>query len=152
MAELQKVERLMGATYLAVIRSSVGSGMFRSFYMHIGGKKVDVLNDGQLSCAFFVSSVLTIFGLIQRVHGTVDATIKDIEESGAKKVRKPRIGSVIVWGKSERIAKTHRHIGFYVGNQQAISNLDDCGSPQNHDWLFNGDRSLENIFWFPKIK
>jgi len=148
----QKVVPLTFNTYLAVIKNSVGSKLFRNFYAIVNGRRTDIMRKGELSCAFYVSSVLVLFKFIKTIHGTVDATVKDLKESGWKIIRKPKIGSILVWEKADfGRAGIHKHIGFYIGNNKAISNNGKLGYPIKHSWNFNGKRRVDAIFWNPKI-
>ena len=140
------VERLMRDTYLAVVQNSVGTWMFREFYVRMDGKKVDAMGDGRRSCAFFVSSILTIFGLIERIHATVDVTVEDLKKSGWRQVKEPKPGDVLVWEKQEIGGNTNRHIGFYVSGGLAISNSYSHGVPTEHHWTYGGTRMVETIF------
>ena len=150
----KKVVPIVFDTYLAVIKNSVGSKMFKNLYLDIDGKKVDATQDGYLSCAFFVSSVLTISKLIKEVHATVEGTLRDMKESGWIEIPEPKVGSVLIWGKSNfgEQGGVHSHIGFYIDLDTAISNnsLRD-GTPTEHPWTFNGKRKIEAIFWNPKL-
>lgn len=149
----QKVVPLFFETYLAVIKNSVGSKLFRNFYAKVDGKRTDIMRNGDLSCAFYVSSVLVIFKFIRRIHGTVDATVKDLKKSGWKKVNKPKIGSILVWEKKDfGNSSFHKHIGFFVGNNEAISNNDKLGYPAKHSWNFDGKRKIEMMFWNPGLR
>lgn len=121
--------------------------MFRSFFVEQDGKKFDALENGVLSGAFFVSSVLKIFDLIKNAHGTVESTIKDLEESEWKNIKKPRIGSAIVWEKMDFDGDEHMHIGFYAGDNSAISHNYKKGYPTRHDWQFDGQRKITAIYW-----
>lgn len=140
-------------SYLAFIKNSVGTKSFRNFYALVDGKKTDILKKGDLSCAFFVSSVLVIFKLIKEVHTTVDSTIKDLQNSGWQKIKRPKVGCVLVWeSKADKNGSAHRHVGFYLGQGQAISNNSKLGSPSSHHPTFNGQRKIEAIFWPASLK
>lgn len=120
----KKLELALYRSYLAAVENSVGSHLFRNQYYHIGRKVVDVLEDGDLSCAVYVTAVLYLFGLIKKRHTTVRGTIEDMEKSGWRKVRKPRPGAVILWDFKKNANSTkgkHRHVGFYINNKAAIS-------------------------------
>ncbi len=142
-------------SYLAVIKNSVGSRMFRNLYASVAGVTTDVSRDGQLSCAFFVSSVLTMLALAKSSHATVTSTIRDLRESGWQEVpingAEPLPGSVLVWEKIDfGDNNLHGHIGFYIGNGTAISNDETTGVPAAHPWL-SPKRKIEFIFWHPKL-
>lgn len=135
-------------TYLAVIKNSVGSKMFRNFYVKVGGKKTDIMRNGMYSCAFYVSSILALFKMIKETHGTVNSTIEELRKHGWRKIKTPKPGSVLVW---EAVdfggGDIHKHIGFYIGNGEAVSNNYKLGSPAKHNWKFGGKRKVEAILW-----
>lgn len=145
-----KVEPLLFDSYLAMIKNSVGTNLFRNFYAKINGKKKDVTKDGDGSCVFFVSAILTLMNLLEEIHLIVAKTVKDMEKSGWYKIKKPRAGAVIVWKKSKHYDE--KHIGFYVGRGIAISNSSSESVPKNHHWTFDGKRKVEAIYWHRKLK
>jgi len=154
----QKVIPILFDTYVAVIKNGAGSKMFCNSYATINNKKTDILQNGKLSCAFFASSILVLFKLIKEIHGTVDGTIKDLKQSGWKKIEKPIVGSVIVWEKVDFGNQNfHKHIGFYIGNNKAIStNSFKKGRPVIHHWTYEIKRNkpirkVESIFWHKKL-
>ncbi len=149
----QKIIPLIFDTYIAVIKNSIGSKLFRNFYAKVDGKKLDIMNNGELSCAFYVSSILVLFSFIKKVHGTVDSTVKDLQQSGWRVIKKPKIGSIIVWEKMDfKKGDSHKHIGFYIGNNQAISNSYKLGYPIKHHLTFNNKRKVELILWNQRNK
>ena len=152
MKEKKKIKPLTLDAYLAVIKNSVGSKLFRNFYVKIDGIKTDVMRNGDLSCAFYVYSILKIFGLISRIHGTVDSTISDLKKIGWKEIRKPKAGAVLIWEELEfSNGEHHKHIGFYIGDGKAISNSDRKKFPVDHLWRKSG-RKVEAIFWNDKLE
>lgn len=73
--------------YLVSIRNAIKSPMFRNlFVMDDTGNEYDILENGNLSCAFFVSSMLYIFQLIDGPHTTVHSTIDKMIEFGWKEI------------------------------------------------------------------
>ncbi|MFZ2072554.1 MAG: hypothetical protein WAV10_02665, partial [Minisyncoccia bacterium] len=66
-----QIKRLVFDTYLAVIENSIGSKMFKNLYIEENGMKRDAMQDGWLSCAFHVSTILYMFKFIEGIHGTV---------------------------------------------------------------------------------
>jgi len=145
-----KIIPLQFDTYLAVIENSVGSYMFKNLFIEIDGVKKDATEDGWLSCAFYVSSILSIFKYIENVHATVSSTVKDLQKMGWVTIEKPVPGSVIVW-KPGQDTEGHSHIGFYIGDNLAISNDSYKKYPLKFDWKFNGKREVEMILWKPEI-
>lgn len=112
-------------SYLKTIENSVGSNLFRNLYFRIKGKKLDVLEDGDLSCANYVTAILYLFDLLKQRHTTVTGTIEDLEKSGWYEIKKPKKGAVILWGfkkKDDGTQGKHRHVGFFINGETAISN------------------------------
>lgn len=109
-------------TLLAVVRGSVGSRAFRHLYLRRSKSSVDILRGGELSCAYFVSTVLHGLGFLREVHATVDGTIRDLRASGWKKIRRPRVGAVVAWQPITYADRaTHGHLGFVLDSRQAVS-------------------------------
>ena len=131
------------ASFLTVVRNSVGSGMFRTLVVLRDDEPYDALHDGGRSCAFYVSSILTIFKKIGSFHSTVRATVADLERSGWRAVHDLgalRPGDVLVWSARLIDGERHAHIGFHVGDEQAVSTSNRTGTPvlhhdhPNHAW------------------
>jgi len=130
---MSTVKPLPFETYLAVIKNSVGTSLFKQGFAGIDGKKTDIMRGGELSCAFFVSSVLKIFNLVHTMHANVDSTVKDMENSGWQGVDTAEVGDVIAWKPTVfPDGQEHAHIGFVIGPNQAISNDYIRGTPQLH--------------------
>lgn len=143
-------------TYLSVIDGSVGSQLFRHSYVcDEFGKEYDVLEDGVLSCAFFVSSVLKMFNLINEQHATVDGAVRDLLASGWQEIDSPEIGAVIVWGLSKNPnGEEHTHIGFYMGEDMAISNSSIEHTPKRHHYTYGVEnpREITQILWHNRLR
>jgi len=58
-------------TYLGMIRGAVGSRMFRHLWAIVDGKKTNIVRNGELSCAMFVSTILHHAQLIAEPHEMV---------------------------------------------------------------------------------
>ncbi len=155
-----KIELLIYDSYLKMIKNSVGTKMFRNLYLEINGKKIDSTKNGYFSCAFFVSNILKMWGLISEGHANVPSTIKDMLKNGWKKIpkNKAKPGDVIVWEKvkgsdnSYYYPSEHYHNGFYIGSKKAISNDNKKGMPVSHNWDYNGKRKIVAIYTHPKLK
>lgn len=153
------ITKLVLKSYLAAIRNSVGANTWRNFYAVDNGVERDVLNDGDVSCAYFVSSITTMFGLSKSIHMTVESTIKDLEESGWAEIAKLREGAILLWEPQDFGKKgSFTHIGFYIGDQKAVSTSLRTHSPTEYDWLFRDhppegktERQVEKIFWNEKL-
>lgn len=140
---------LLAPTYLRLIRASVNSGIFQTLYVQIGNKQVDILENGNLSCAFFVSSILKLFSLIKDTHATVSGTERDLARSGWQRIKKPQIGCVIIYAPTKfPDGSIHRHIGFFIGRNKAISNNYRTRVPSRHIW---NKRPVESLWWHEKL-
>lgn len=111
-------------SYLTMIKNSVGTKMFSSLFVLRDGKEFDALQneEGSFSCAFFVSSILTIFKKIDSFHGTISTTIKFMKDFGWQEVAgdmKP--GDILLWDAEQVGQSENAHIGFYVGDDKAVS-------------------------------
>jgi hypothetical protein len=144
----QSPQRLYFRTYLAMVKNSPGSRMFREFYLRRpDGSEFEAIGDGQNACAFFVSSVLTLLGKVQGVHGTVDSTVRDLVTSCWKKVGKPHPGDVVVWDFRDQGDGKHRHIGFAVGPDSAVSTSSSRREVAEHELHFGAEsRPIESIY------
>lgn len=134
-------------TYLSAINNSVGSTMFRDLWVkYDSGEIKNITNGGELSCAVYVSWILKIFDLLVERKATVDGLVKKMIESGWEEVDKAEIqaGDVIEWTrKSEGF--THGHVGFYVGENKAVSNSWKLKKIVKHGWDFGGRREIVRV-------
>lgn len=144
----EKPVRLYFKSYLQAIRNSVGSNMFRNFYVRTPERgEFDAFNDGDNSCAFFVSSVLVIFKKLNDFHGIVDSVVADLRQSGWQEVQEPKPGDVLVWEAVPFDDGLKQHIGFYVGNGRAVSTSWIKKTPVEHDMHFGlTKRKITHIF------
>jgi hypothetical protein len=132
-------------TLLKLIENSVGTKLFRNNYFFVDDKSKDLLRNGELSCAFYVSSILYLLKLIKDIHATVQGTIKDMEESDWYEIKKPKKGAVILWDKDKT---GHYHIGFYWNKKRAVSNVSSKKSPNFHPLNYKNRKIL--AFYFHK--
>jgi len=121
--------------------------MFQNWYVEKDAEQIDVMNGGEYSCAFFVSTITTIFDLSQRPHATVKSTLEDLQESAWKEVDEFVEGAILLWEEENG----HFHIGFYIGNDRAISNSTINKVPKEHDVNFDGTRKVLKIFVNDKL-
>ncbi|HUO75538.1 MAG TPA: hypothetical protein VMU12_01295 [Candidatus Paceibacterota bacterium] len=152
-------------TYLAMIRNTAKGDVriFRNLFATVDGQERDLLEDGKVSCAVFVSSLLYLLNSsleysgaerwIRYTHATVGSTEKDLQENGWVKITEPREGAILSW---EPIlfsdGNRHGHIGFFIGNDRAISNASNGdGVPREHHWTYDGTRNVERIWWHPAL-
>ena len=144
-----KIKLLKYESYLQMIKNSVGTKMFRNLYLEKDGRKIDATKNGELSCAYFVSNVLSIWGMIEEGHATIKRTIEDMEKSEWEKISKKKIkpGDVIVW--EEKVFNNHEkhcHMGFYIGNKRAISYSHRAKVPTAHVWDYNDKRKIIAVY------
>lgn len=119
-----------------------GIKIFKNFYIQNDNKEIaDILQNGNLSCANFVSSILYLNHLISSQHATVDSTIKDLLKNNwitcnFKDLNK---GDILVWEetKDQETNKMHKHIGFFINEKNALSNDYKKGYPIFHEINFN---------------
>jgi hypothetical protein len=156
-------------TYLAHIRGTLGSRAYRHRYVHRSEepeKTIDITRDGEISCAFYTSLILTSFGLIDMhsavrgtlsIHSATEGILRDLPLSGWYEIPEPRVGSVLIW-ESRAISdgSLHRHSGFYMGDDKAISHVgNDIRAPHEHDWRYvppnPQERTVESIWWHDKL-
>ena len=121
--------------FLLSIRNSNGSQIFRNYFDKDGN---DVLKNGDLSCAYFISGIMLLHGLIDRVHFTVPGTISAMEQNGWSEINHPKVGCVIVWDSVHQNGSKHLHLGVYIGDGQAISNRSSLGMPGEHPLHYTG--------------
>lgn len=120
------LEKQIYQTYLKAIENSVGSRIFNTLLVkNIKEKRVyDVLNDGERSCAFFVSGLLTFFDLIDRPHATVATVVKNIQKKDWTEIPVSNLkpGDIVVWETIEfDDGSQDEHIGFYLDGNRAVS-------------------------------
>lgn len=151
---------LLLKNYLAMIGNSLGAKMFRNYFLEINGQEKDILEDGRLSCAVFVSSILILCGLIEGPprgpHSVVKSLIKNLEDSGWKKIRQPRPGAVVIWEPMKIGERTNDHAGFFWEKDEAISNRIEMFAPVKHHWTYgtkNGQpvRKVTAVYWHSKL-
>ncbi|MBI2065239.1 MAG: hypothetical protein HYT62_04260 [Candidatus Yanofskybacteria bacterium] len=138
--------------YLAMIENAARgeNWMFRNLYFEIDGKGVDVLENGGLSCAMFVSAILYLNKMIGDLHTTVIGAEDDMIKSGWYAIEDLRSGAVLVWEKriGDKDGLPHNHNGFYIGDNIAISNdSKGTGFPHKHHYTYNDTRKIEKIYW-----
>src|SRR3989344_3476528 len=127
--------------YMAMIENSIGTKMFQNFFLEIDGQEKDILLSGRRSCAVHVSSILILQNLIQGPprgpHAKVKSLVKNMKDSGWRKIRKPRPGAVLIWEPMKAFGeKITDHVGFFWDSEYAISNRSEFGRPNIHHWTF----------------
>lgn len=143
------MKRLNFENYLQTIKNSCGTLMFRNVYIQDDqGQKVDVMQNGNLSCAIFVTSILCQFNKIDGRHATVQGTVKALEKYNWTKenINNLEIGDILIWDIPNDKSYIHQHIGFYIGDNLAISNSSENGFPIIHHFTFQSARNLISAY------
>ncbi len=143
---------------LAIVTNSIKGGdnyLFKNLYAkNEQGEEIDILEDGKNSCAVFVSWILLALEMIKRPHATVGGVEKDLLDSGWFETNELRPGAVLLWESKvgQYDGLLHRHSGFYIGNDEAISNSsNNSGFPTKHHCTYNDSRRIEKIYWHPDL-
>lgn len=144
----QKPKRLVKKSYLSFVRNSVGTEMFRNFYIKDNGVIFDAANDGEFSCAFYVSGLLSLLGLAKKMHGTIASTEKDLIESGWVITNQPTTGCIVKWGPRKEDPNNHEYIGFYLGNNRCVSSSSLQKKVVEHP-LIDKDREILAFYTYP---
>ena len=155
--QIQTTEHIVLLTkksYFEMIERSIGSPLFRNLYACVGDTEKDILENGNVSCAYYVSCILLIFKLIRAPHAMVEGTLRDMLSYGWYKSDAIQKGCVISWEDKYFIesGKTRGHIGFYVGNGIAVSNNPVTGTPQKHLYKVYMGRPLKDVYSHPLLK
>lgn len=117
---LNSSENELISSYLGDVRKAGKEQSTEYRHYFVAGREgiTDVTDNGNLSCAWFVSSVLEKHGLLSRARTTVASTIQEIEERAEWEkieVHNSFPGAVILWPRS---TSGHYHLGFYVGQSE----------------------------------
>ena len=87
-----------------MIQSSIGSSLWRHLYItKEDGTSKDILQDGNVSCAFYVSSLLKQFNLSPATYANVKSLCTALLEYGWKEIPRENkiedipLGSLILW-------------------------------------------------------
>lgn len=168
---LSSMNLLFKKNYLTQIKNSAKgeNHLFRNFYVEKNGEITDSLEDGKNSCAVMVSYILYSFNSLLEfsgkkhwlkfIHMTVVSTEKDMLESGWLEIKELKPGAVVIW--EEKTGRwdglLHRHIGFYIGNDIAVSNdSKGTGFPFRHpiecpSTVDLSIRKVKKILWHPEL-
>lgn len=146
---------------LAIVENSAKGDnyLFRNLYADENGKEIDIFENGGTACCGHISWILLALELIKHPHAAVYGTEKDMVTSGWYEIKELKPGAVIVWENkmSDRGLQGEKnvelsHLGFYMGNDLAISN-DSKGSgfPHKHHYTYNNTRQIKKIYWHDEL-
>lgn len=145
-------------TYLSMIRNSIGSRQYQCLFVHDNPPR-DVIENGRFACAYFASAICALNTITTGgIHTTVVELVADLIRSGAYEIPEPLPGAIIVWGpKLASDNKPHKHIGFYIGDNLAISTDGITGIPTEHHFTCGfstcgPNRPIETIFFHEKLR
>jgi hypothetical protein len=139
-----------------VIEESIGNKIWQYFPIIRKDGRVDVINRGRLGCYLYVSMINIMTALSETHPGTWVAQAEEqLSESGWFQVQgTPRsVTDIVIWGEQDG----HQHIGFYMGDDMAISMHDDPDdptgprTPRRHHLTFEGTRAVEQIWTHPAL-
>ena len=159
-------------TYLSMIQSSIGSSLWKHLYItKQDWNSTDILQDWNISCGYFVSSLLKQFNLSPASYANTKSLYQALLDYGWKEVHRGGktenipLGSLIIWGEKQGTEKKdiygntisgHIHIGFYIGGDRGVSNMSDGfrddnqppKTPALHHYTYNDTRTITSIITF----
>lgn len=151
-----QVVRRVFDSYLAFTNNSISSHSWSQYYADINGVKTEIVHDGDRACAYFVSSILRIFNLIELVHMTVPSVIADMKKSDWYQIESARVGAVIVYDSIKIKNKSFPHIGICVSDNKVVSNSDKTGTPIEHDLAMTNpdgsERTVTGYYWHDQLE
>ncbi len=121
------IEILRFETFLKAIENSVGTTTFNSLMVKHkdSGTISDILNNGEFSCAFFVSSLLTMFQILDKPNATVKSLEERIQNSAEWEevdIVDTMPGDVVFYAKVKyEDDSSHAHVGFVINTSEAVS-------------------------------
>lgn len=153
-------------SYIDAIKWSIGSQMYRNFWINKWWKDIDICQNGNLSCAYYVSNLLKQFNIIDSWSANTQATINKLinkwryEISPETDSDKIPVGSILTrkWGFGDDWF--HDHIWFYVWNEITISSDSyqedrsglDFAEPQycpiSHHYTYKWTREITKIYTY----
>ncbi len=132
-----------------VIEASVGSKMFQHIYVTDKvGREFDATDGGDKSCAYHTSGVLSLVGMIDRPHATVQTTLQKMEEAGWTETNAPTPGCVVLWPAGSGALE---HTGFYLGDDKYVSNSSYEKVPVQHGKTMKDGRDPVKFFTHPAL-
>lgn len=113
-------------TYQKMVENSKGTKMFNSLFVQVKetGIVQDILQDGMYSCAFFVSTVLAMFRLIDEPYTTVKSLREKVAQDKKKfyQVSQSECGDIIFWEEiTFEDGSKNEHAGFALNAEEAMS-------------------------------
>ncbi len=150
------VRWLRRRTLVYIANNSVGSKMWsKSFILDSDGRVHDLYEDGNLSCAYHITTTLKMCELWKNeAVANVDSVIAKLPLNGWNQIDGPMVGAIIVYGRNQlHRAWATKHIGFIVGEDEVVSNGSNSTHiiekhPINYMRLPSGEwREIESYWW-----
>ena len=131
------------------IHTIVGSELFKHLYVRDkrGGKEFDALGNGEDACAYVVSGVLALNGLIDHPHAMVTTTIARMLELGWIKTSKPQSADVVQWAAHN----DNMHMAFMIEDGMCIGNSTKYGVPMRYGTTLDDGREPIAYFTHPSL-
>ncbi len=137
-------------------KNAAGSKIWaKSFILDSEGDVHDIYENGNLSCAYFISAILKVNDLWQdQCVANVNSLTAKLPDNGWILIPEARIGSIIIYGESKgRRSWATKHVGIIVGEDEVISNGSSHSHtieahPVNYMKLQDGTpRKIEGYWW-----
>lgn len=143
------LHRLTGKNLLYIIHNIVGSPIFKHIYVRDkrDGREFDALDDGSGACAYTVSGVLALVGLIDHPHATVATTVVRMQEAGWVKTDTPSPGDVVQWA----AYNDNMHTAFYIGDDRCIGNSTKDHMPKEYGTTLPDGRAPIAFYTHPSL-
>lgn len=137
---MSKYTRNTEKNYVSAIRGAIGTNMFRHlFLVDEHGVEFDAADDGENSCALFVTAILHLFARIDRMHATVNSVVEYFEKSKFwQKTENPQQGDIVIYPSIK--GGGTGHIGFLMADDEVISNSSEKKTPNAHSLIMNDGR------------
>ena len=149
-------------TYIDTIKWSVWSKQYRNFWISKWWIDIDICQDGNLSCAYFVSNILKQFNLISAWSVNVWSTEKLLLQKWRKIIDKDTqydqipIWSILVYEWWFGVDGFHTHVGFVIWDEMVVSNNSrqetqtdqEIRTIAEHHYTYNWTREITNIYTY----
>ena len=133
-------------TFLMRAEKAIGTEMFQNLFAVVDGEEQDLTDNGNISCAVFVSGLLLMAEKIPTMKATVGSLEALLQAAGWEVADSPEPGDIVFWEETEQVSGPHRHVGIAVSHTEAISHLDTNRTPGRHHITFNDTRPIERIY------
>ena len=144
------IQRLIHKNLMYSVHTVVGSELFKHIYVRDtkDGREFDALDDGEAACAYVVSGVLALHGLIDHPHATVTKTIDRMLQAGWLKTDAPQPGDVVQWAAHN----DNMHMAFMVEDGVCIGNSTSQRVPMRYGTILPDGREPIAYFTHPSLR